>query len=931
MDIEYLGEHTFIGQLGHFLTILSFIGALLAMAAYFLSEEGSSSAEKHSWLTIGRAAFRIHSIAVLGIIGALFWMLVNQYFEYDYVWKHSNSEMPLRYILSCFWEGQEGSFLLWTFWHVVLGNVLIYKAKSWEGPVLTVFALVQVCLASMLLGIYVFDHRIGSSPFLLIRQLPENIGLPWTGMASYLTSIPSFADGRGLNPLLQNYWMTIHPPTLFFGFSSTLVPFAFAIAGLWRKQYTEWIKPALPWTFLAISILGIGILMGGAWAYEALSFGGFWAWDPVENASLVPWLVLVGGGHLMLINMRKGTSVFTTFLLVLSAFILIMYSTFLTRSGVLGDTSVHSFTGDGMMAQLVVYLLLFVALSTAMLIVDKGQRRFYWIISGLLLLIGGGFEIAIPAILLLLLISVVMLVRSYNKDFPKVVENESTWSREFWLFIGALVLTLSAIHITFTTSIPVSNLLLEPFKSVFTSLYGSTGIESFKALASANFAPPSEPIDYYNRWQIPFAFIITMLAAIGQFLAYKKTDPKRFFKHISLSLIVSLILTVLMAWWLKYGAENATWFALLFSATFAFVANAAYIWQGLKGKFKNAGPSLAHIGFALVMLGALISTSGSKEISKNAPSMDLRFLSKEFNNSTDVLLYKNDLVKMGDHIVSYVGKKQEGVNLKYQVDYFDVVPKTYQAGDIVNVGGVDFTCKADHHAAENFIIDQPLYWQALERVFGDTIYPAWRSFEQGDHAFRLQPFVQLNPKFGNVAEPSTRHWIDRDLYTHVRYADMEPDSAGTDMHKYMPPNVYEKLPRDTIVTPTVVIILDSLKLAQNQLTDSILGKDHLIGVLQVRVRDLYAKSDWTTHRPMIFYKGAEMVGRREVELPEHRIKIGIDKITQDGIFLNVYNQEFIVMQAIVFPGINILWIGCILLFLGTIMAVLRRFRSTRSR
>ena len=331
------------------------------------------------------------------------------------------------------------------------------------------------------------------------------------------------------------------------------------------------------------------------------------------------------------------------------------------------------------------------------------------------------------------------------------------------------------------------------------------------------------------------------------------------------------------------------------------------------------------------MLGALVSTSGSEEISKNAPSMDLRHISADFNNNTDVLLYKNDRVKMGDHIVSYVGKRQEGVNLKYQVDYFDANPKAYEEGDIVNVGGVDFTCNTDHKATENFIADQPKYWRSLERVFGDTTYPPWRAFEQGDHAFRLEPFVQLNPKFGNVAEPSTKHWFGKDLYTHVRYADMAADSAGTDMDRYMPARVYEKLPRDTIVTPNVVIILDSLKLAQNPLTDSLLGKDHLIGVLQLRVRGLYTNQVWSTHRPMIFYKGTEVMGKREVEIPEHRIKIGIDKITQEGISLNVYDEEFIVMQAISVPGINILWIGCILLFLGTIMAVLRRFKLARSK
>mgnify|MGYP002365073351 FL=1 len=365
--IAYLGEHAWAGTLGHLFASLSFAAALLSLVAYFLA----SRKDDATWNGLGRAGFRVHSLAVFGIIGLLFVMLLKHWFEFDYVWKHSNTAMPLRYILSCFWEGQEGSFLLWTFWHVVLGNVLIRKAGAWENTVMTVFALVQVFLATMLLGVYVGDVRVGSSPFLLIRELGENVGLPWTGIADYLTKIPQFADGRGLNPLLQNYWMTIHPPTLFLGFSLTLVPFAYAIAGLWKRQWNEWITPALPWTFAGIMVLGVGILMGGAWAYEALSFGGFWAWDPVENASLVPWITLVGAGHLMLINKRKGTSLFTVLLFTLLTFILVLYSTFLTRSGVLGDTSVHSFTGEGMLPGLLLFLLAFIMISVALLNTDS--------------------------------------------------------------------------------------------------------------------------------------------------------------------------------------------------------------------------------------------------------------------------------------------------------------------------------------------------------------------------------------------------------------------------------------------------------------------------------------------------------------------------------------------------------------------------------
>src|ERR1043166_7693690 len=301
--MEYVGEHLGIGKLGNVFVILSFAFALLSSTSYlFASRENDDTS---SWKRIARISFRLHSFSVFGIIGTLFIMLWNHYFEFHYVWQHSNREMPMRYILSCFWEGQEGSFLLWTFWHCVIGLILQRTAKTWEAPVLSMIALVQVFLASMLLGINIGDYHLGSNPFtVLMRQHPDFMNIPLFTDPNYALN-PQF-NGRGLNPLLQNYWMTIHPPTLFLGFALTVVPFAYAIAALYKKKFSDWIAPAIPWTFFSVMILGTGILMGAAWAYESLSFGGFWAWDPVENASLVPWMTLVGAAHVMMIYKHRN-------------------------------------------------------------------------------------------------------------------------------------------------------------------------------------------------------------------------------------------------------------------------------------------------------------------------------------------------------------------------------------------------------------------------------------------------------------------------------------------------------------------------------------------------------------------------------------------------------------------------------------------------
>src|SRR6185436_1635500 len=233
------------------------------------------------------------------------------------------------------------------FWQAILGLVLMYTQRAWEAPVMTLFALVQTFLASMILGVVIpgLSLKLGGSPFILLRD----------AMADPIFKIqPDFIpkDGNGLNALLQNYWMVIHPPTLFLGFALTLVPFSFCMAGLWQKKYVEWVKPALPWTLFGAAVLGLGILMGGYWAYETLSFGGYWNWDPVENAVYVPWLIQIASLHTMITYKNSRTALKFSIILVISVFILIVYSTFLTRSGILGDASVHSFTDLGLSGQL---------------------------------------------------------------------------------------------------------------------------------------------------------------------------------------------------------------------------------------------------------------------------------------------------------------------------------------------------------------------------------------------------------------------------------------------------------------------------------------------------------------------------------------------------------------------------------------------------
>ena len=146
MDINYVGEHLWAGTLGNLLVILSFIAALFALVSYYKASTTSDS----SWRPLGRLGFRLHSLATIMIFGLLLFMLANHYFEYHFIWQHTSNDMPMKFLMSSFWEGQEGSFLLWSFGHIALGNMLIWTAGKWENKVMTVFSSVQVFMSSML-------------------------------------------------------------------------------------------------------------------------------------------------------------------------------------------------------------------------------------------------------------------------------------------------------------------------------------------------------------------------------------------------------------------------------------------------------------------------------------------------------------------------------------------------------------------------------------------------------------------------------------------------------------------------------------------------------------------------------------------------------------------------------------------------------------
>lgn len=839
MEIQYVGEHLLLGKLGQFFIVLAFGASLLSTIAYYF--QTVKDKDDASWRQIGRWAFRIQSAAVIGIIVALFYIIYNHYFEYNYAWSHSSKTLPVEYMISCFWEGQEGSFLLWAFWQLVIGNILMRTAKSWEDSVMTVIGLSQVFILSMLLGVEIFGHRIGSSPFILLREAMTNA--PVFKDPEYL--IKYISDGKGLNPLLQNYWMVIHPPTLFFGFAAMVAPFAYAVAGLWTKRITEWVKPAIPWALIAVMVLGAGIIMGSFWAYEALNFGGFWAWDPVENASLIPWLTMISAVHVLIIYKNTGHSYFTGLFLTLISYILVLYASFLTRSGILGETSVHSFTDLGMSGQLVIYVLMFLALS------------------------------------------IVLIVMNWKK-MPFTEKEESIYSREFWMFIGALVMTLSCLQVIGFTSVPVINKLFGP--------------QSFLHLFNKDIAPPLEPIPFYNKWQMPFAMVVAILLGFSQFMKYKKTDAAKFWISTGVSLVMSLIITFIICYFTFFGGlkliygegfnndNDFNWMfpILIFASVFGVLANFTILADAFKGKFKLTGSAIAHIGFGLMLIGAVVAASQNKVISVNTSGFDYGEQFDAKNKRENILLWKNEPMKINKYTVTYLGDSTVGVNTYYRVNYK--------------------------------VIDEN---------------------NQVKESFDLFPLGQQNPSMGLVASPDTRHYLTHDIYTHVSSVPKKevegeehaPHEGHNEDEEYNKPINYKVSIGDTIFFDEGKVVVRSIN-RKAQLKDIPLsGNDVAVGL----TLDVIANDDnkVTSVEPVYLIKNNAAFSFPK-KMDEFGLKFRLVKIIPEDHKFEVEmlkkpgkQKDYIIMKAIVFPYINLLWSGTIIMVIGFAFAIARRVKELR--
>lgn len=301
-------------EIGFYSLLISLFLAAYAVLSSVLGIRSRSGEMIASAENAAYAVFGFFTLASVAMIHAL----VTRDFQIEYVASYTNRSLPMIYTLTAFYAGQKGSLLFWGWILSIFTAIVIFQNKDKNRELMPHVLVVLMAVVFFFAVLMVFV----TNPFETLNQQP--------------------IDGRGLNPLLQNPGMIFHPPTLFLGYVGFTVPFAFALAALWTGQLDEvWIKTTRKWTIFSWFFLTAGNIFGMEWAYVELGWGGYWAWDPVENASFMPWIVGTAYLHSVMIQEKRGMLKVWNIVLILFTFLLTLFGTFITRSGLIA--SVHSF------------------------------------------------------------------------------------------------------------------------------------------------------------------------------------------------------------------------------------------------------------------------------------------------------------------------------------------------------------------------------------------------------------------------------------------------------------------------------------------------------------------------------------------------------------------------------------------------------------
>ncbi len=485
----------------HHVGSLSLIAALAfagyAMVAGFTSGQ---RADRPLLRSAERAVYGFLGMITLAVV-ALEILILKDAFHIEYIASHSNISLPLFYKFSVLWSGQEGSLLFWTWLVAGYCAVVVYQNRRRNLQLLPYVIGISMVTAVFFASLTLFIEN----PF---QELVFD-----TGEGLVQGFMPP--DGRGLNPILQHPAMVIHPPMLYLGFTGFLIPFAFAMAALWTRQPGEnWIRTTRRWTMVPWLFLSMGVLLGGFWAYATLGWGGYWGWDPVENASLLPWLSGTAFLHSVMIQERRGMLKVWNVVLVMVTFFLCIFGTYLTRSGII--SSVHTFA----QSPLGIYMGLFLAV----------------IVTGSLVLLFRRLD----------------YLRSDNK-LDSIVSRESGFLFNNWILLAAIfavlcgtmfpILSEAVVGVKISVGPPWFNQVVVPFGLMLLFLTGvgpllawrKTSVESLRR----NFFRP-----------VLGGLTAGWLMAVGIYVSESKGEKY---------LLAPLLFTLLVAWFWESLKRNHYW------------------------------------------------------------------------------------------------------------------------------------------------------------------------------------------------------------------------------------------------------------------------------------------------------------------------------------------------------------------------------------
>ncbi len=614
-----------IGTIGKLLILVSLVACVLSGITFLRSSKLETRVGE--WKRIGRLSWWVASIGTIASFGLLIYLNLTHAFQYAYVYENTAMDLSTDYLVAAAWAGQEGSFLLWIVMNALVGIAVIKFAREYEAPVMAIIALCQAFLISMIAGLQIGPLPIGSSPFATLAEKFPTAPMIQAGI------IPT--DGQGLNDLLRNYWMVIHPPVLFAGFASMIVPFAFAITALWKRQYTEWVRPALPWTLFAVMALGVGIALGGYWAYITLNFGGYWAWDPVENSSLVPWLIGIAAIHTMIVQKRSGHSHKASLFLAILAYILVVYSTFLTRSGILGDISVHSFVDLGLYNQLLLWILTMGLLGFGFFFVRMGE-------------------------------------------LPKPTKEPNVLSREFMIFAGAMIIVGIALVVLLGTSAPIIGRIFRDSPStVPIEFYNKwsvplTIVFLFLAGLGQLFWWNKMTVESVNKVMFrPIVLSSVSTIAFFFFTPFRiRAAEAAAFAQAGADALQSAGFATIAQTWAQHG-PFLLMLILVFVAFFAFYGNAEVMWRIARGNLKLAGGAATHIGFAIMVLGIVTSSGLNHPIGRNGAQLG--------ESRDNFIIGRGETRNIQGYTVTYTGQgvDEEGLPT-YNLSFVDPKGRSFE-------------------------------------------------------------------------------------------------------------------------------------------------------------------------------------------------------------------------------------------------------------